>query len=102
MEENPAPEDVSKKVAALTEALKKELQKQQDPVYAIVGGLSAALLSAVLWAVITVATKYQIGYMAVGVGLLVGFAVRLFGAGVDQYFGIIGAFFSLLGCLLGN
>lgn len=101
MEENPA-DDVSKKVEALTEALRQELQKQQDPVYAAVGGLAAALVSAVIWAMITVATGYQIGYMAVGVGLLVGFSVRLFGAGVDKYFGFIGAAFSLLGCLLGN
>jgi antitoxin component YwqK of YwqJK toxin-antitoxin module len=101
MDENPT-DDVSKKVEALTEALRKELQKQQDPVYAAVGGLAAALVSAVIWAMITVATEYQIAYMAVGVGLLVGFSVRLFGAGVDQYFGIIGAAFSLLGCLLGN
>ncbi len=86
----------------LEEALRIELQKQEDPVYAVVGGLAAALVAAVLWAAITVATKHQIGYMAIGVGLLVGFAVRFFGAGVQKYFGGIGAFFALFGCLLGN
>jgi len=79
-----------------------KLRSHQDFNYAMVGGLVAALVSAVLWAVITVAAKYQIGYMALGVGLLVGFAVRFFGAGVDKKFGFLGAALSLLGCLLGN
>ena len=79
-----------------------KLRTHQDFNYALVGGLVAALVSAVLWAVITVMTKYQIGYMALGVGLIVGFAVRFFGAGVDKKFGFLGAALSLLGCMLGN
>jgi antitoxin component YwqK of YwqJK toxin-antitoxin module len=95
-------ENTSDKMDALAQALKVELHTQQDIVYAIVGGLSAAVLSAVLWAVITVSTEHQIGYMAVAVGLLVGYGVRIFGAGIDFYFGLIGSFFALLGCALGN
>ncbi|HYF68107.1 MAG TPA: hypothetical protein VD884_08225 [Ohtaekwangia sp.] len=89
-------------VEELSAALRAKLITQQDPVYAVVGGLSAAILGGVLWAIITVATKYQIGYMAIGVGLICGFAVRYFGAGIQTYFGFIGAFFALLGCVLGN
>jgi len=80
----------------------KKLRAHQDLNYAIAGGLVAALVSAVLWAVITVTTEHQIGYMAIGVGLIVGFAVRYFGAGVDKKFGFLGAALSLLGCMLGN
>lgn len=40
--------------------------------------------------------------MAVGVGFLVGFAVRFGGKGIDPIFGYLGAILSLLGCLLGN
>ncbi|WP_343858994.1 hypothetical protein [Fulvivirga kasyanovii] len=80
----------------------ERLRQTQDPLYAIVGGLAAALVSGILWAAITVATNYQIGYMAIGVGLIVGFAVRYFGSGVDKTYGIIGATYALLGCLLGN
>lgn len=65
-------------------------------------GLVAALAGAIVWAAITVATKFQIGWMAIGVGCLVGYAVRLLGKGVVKKFGIIGGAFSLLGCLLGN
>ena len=64
--------------------------KNNNPL-AIIGGLIAALVGAAIWAAITVETGYQIGYMAVGVGFLVGFAVRIFGKGTTQAFGIIGA-----------
>jgi len=68
----------------------------------IVAGLVAALAGAALWAVITVTTNYQIGWMAVGIGYLVGLAVRKFGRGETKVFGVAGALIALLGCLLGN
>jgi antitoxin component YwqK of YwqJK toxin-antitoxin module len=79
-----------------------KLRIHQDFYYAIIGGSLATLISAFIWAVVTVATNYQIGYMAIGVGLLVGFSVQFFGAGIDKKFGYLGAILSLLGCLLGN
>ena len=33
-------------------------------------GLIASIVGAILWAAITVATEYQIGYMAIAIGLL--------------------------------
>lgn len=83
------------------DALEK-LRTHQDFYYALIGGSLAAIVSAVIWAIITVTTQYQIGYMAIGVGLLVGFSVRFFGAGIDKKFGYLGSTLSLLGCLLGN
>ncbi|MDR1730453.1 MAG: hypothetical protein LBR52_07320 [Prevotellaceae bacterium] len=84
------------------EDLLNELRLQQNFSFAATGGALAAFLAAILWASITVATKYQIGYMAIAVGLIVGFAVRFFGAGIDKRFGVLGACLSLFGCLLGN
>lgn len=78
------------------------LRGHQDIIAGTFGGIYAAIIGALLWAVITVATEYQIGFMAIGVGLLVGFAVRYFGKGVDKIYGYIGAALSLLGCLFGN
>jgi antitoxin component YwqK of YwqJK toxin-antitoxin module len=86
----------------LENALRAELIKQEDIVYGITGGLAAAIVSALVWALITVSTKYQIGYMAVGVGALVGVGVRIFGAGVQKYFGVVAAVLALFGCALGN
>jgi antitoxin component YwqK of YwqJK toxin-antitoxin module len=86
----------------ITDEARQYFRSQQDVIYALVGGAAAALIGALIWALITVSTGYQIGYMAVGVGLLVGFSVRFLGAGIDFYFGIVGAVFALAGCALGN
>jgi hypothetical protein len=64
--------------------------------------VAAAAAGAALWAAITVFTGYQIGWMAVGVGFLVGIAVRKFGNGTTMSFGVMGAVLSLAGCLAGN
>ncbi len=68
----------------------------------ILAGLLAAVLGAVVWAAVTCITKYQIGWMAVGVGFLVGFSVKKFGRGGTPLYGGIGAVLALFGCLLGN
>ena len=81
---------------------KERFREHQDFGYAIIGGLLISVLSAIIWAAITVTTEYQIGFMAIGVGFLVGYGVRFFGAGVDGKFGVLGAVLALFGCLLGN
>ena len=63
-------------------------------------GLVAAFVGAIAWAIVTISTKYQIGFMAVAVGALVGFALRIGNGG--KAFGILGAFLALFGCVLGN
>lgn len=68
----------------------------------ILGGVIGAAIGAALWAGITAATKFQIGFMAVGVGFLTGFGVRYLGKGMDPIFGVVGAVLSLAGCLAGN
>lgn len=67
-----------------------------------VAGLIAAAVGAGVWAAISASTGFQIGWMAVGVGFLVGFAVRMFGKGIDRSFGLVGGGLALLGCLAGN
>ncbi len=69
---------------------------------AFAGGAGAAVLGAVLWAFITVMTTFQIGWMAIGVGALVGFAVKFFGRGTEQTYGFAGAGLALFGCVIGN
>ncbi len=83
-------------------AIRSILLQQQDLTYAIIGGFFVAIIGALIWAIITVSINYQIGYMAIGVGALVGIGVRYFGAGIQPIYSIIGAVYSLLGCLLGN
>jgi hypothetical protein len=79
-----------------------ELQTRQNFSVAAVGGLATALVGAMVWALLAATTSYQLGWMAVGMGLLVGGAVRVLGRGMDKSFGCLGAAISVFGCLLGN
>ena len=78
------------------------IRAQQSLPLGIVGGSIGALVAALLWAAITAATHFQIGYMALAVGFIVGFGVQKFGRGVDRSFGVAGGVLSLLGCVAGN
>lgn len=75
--------------------------EQNYPTALIVGAV-VGILGALLWATITVATEYQIGYMAIAIGAGIGFSMRYFGKGIDSIFGITGAVIAILSCLLGN
>jgi hypothetical protein len=69
---------------------------------ALLAGAVVAAVCAVAWAGISVALERQIGFMAIGVGLAVGFAVQKAGRGIDAIYGWIGGGFSLAGCAVGN
>jgi hypothetical protein len=79
-----------------------EVRDNQKLVMGLAGGLGAAVIAAAAWALITVSTDHHYGLVAIGVGFLVGYAVRIFGKGVDTIFGVTGAAVSLLGCVVGN
>jgi hypothetical protein len=81
--------------------LRRRRAEQSMPL-AIFAGVVAALIGAVLWGVVSDATGYQIGWMAVGVGFLVGYSVQFLGKGIDPPFRYVGAVCSLAGCVLGN
>lgn len=78
------------------------LKSQENLPAGILAGLAASLIGAGVWALLSVSTGYQIGYMAIGMGFIVGYAVRFAGKGVSQIFGVCGALLALLGCILGD
>lgn len=78
------------------------VRDNQNLSFGILAGAGAALVGGILWAMVTAVSGWQIGFMAVGIGFVVGHAIRKFGQGVDMSFGIAGGALSLLGCLLGN
>lgn len=82
--------------------LMQTFAEEQNLLMGTVSGLLAALLGAGIWAAVSVATEYQIGWMAVGIGFLVGLAMRYAGKGITPVFGTVSAALSLFGCLVGN
>ena len=80
----------------------EQLDDQPNLFIGLIGGVIAMLVGAIVWGVISYITEYQIGWMAIGVGFLVGIAIRFSGRGKTITFGVSGAVLALIGCLLGN
>jgi hypothetical protein len=76
--------------------------REENIPFGILAGALAAVVGALVWMGITVATGLHVGYVALGVGALVGLAVRYVGNGRSMIFGIIGAVLTLIGCLGGE
>lgn len=95
-----APKKAAPKQQASQVALKK-LRRYQSFLYALFGGLLITATAVLGWAIITAMTGYQGVYLALGVGVLVGIAVRFFGAGIKRIFSVLSALFALSGSLLG-
>ena len=87
---------------AQAEYLRNRLLSEQNLLAGALGGIVASIGGAAAWAMVTVVTGYQIGFMAIGVGLLVGYAVRFLGKGITPPFGIVGGALALVGCAVGN
>lgn len=79
-----------------------QLRSGQNFPLAIVAGLAAAIVGAVVWAGVVYATNYEIGLIAVALGAVVGLAIRATGHGVDQKFGILGGACAAFGWGLGT
>ena len=76
--------------------------REENILFGTLAGIIAAIAGALLWMGITVVTGYHVGYVALGVGALVGLTVRLVGNGRSLIFGIVGAVLTLAGCLGGE
>lgn len=84
------------------EQLLAQLMIEQNFLIAIPAGIGAAIIGAVVWAAVVVETKMELGIIAVAVGALVGYAVKLTGKGIDPKFGFLGAGCAALGWGLGT
>lgn len=84
------------------EAYKQQLRGEQNLALSIVACVATCLIGAVVWCLVSYSTGYQIGYMAIGIGFLVGYANRYLGKGIDPIYGVLGGAFALISCVLGN
>ncbi|WP_027391288.1 hypothetical protein [Aquimarina latercula] len=86
----------------ITDDILEKLKSEQNYPFAIISGIIVGIIGALLWGIITLATGYQIGYMALAIGACVGLSMRYTGKGIDQIFGITGAIVAVLSCFAGN
>lgn len=84
------------------DALVAKMEGEQNLLNGILASTLAGLAGAAVWAFITVATGYQLAILAIGLGALVGVAMRYFGKGLSLKYGIIGGAVALISVILGN
>lgn len=95
----PVKQKASRKEPSIEVIMK--LRKYQSFLYALIGGLLITASAAVGWAFASAMTGFKGVDLALGMGLLVGVAIRFFGAGVKKIFGVLAALLTLAGSLLG-
>jgi len=78
------------------------LRSEQRLIPAIVAGCVAGLIGAAVWAAVAVFTKHEIAWIAIGVGFLVGLAVRIAGRGFEVRYAAIGGLLALAALLAGK
>jgi len=86
----------------------EEKRKSSQPesstglIMGIGGGCLSATVAAIVWAGISYVTHYQFSLIAIGVGLIVGYTMKILNKNGGFYAGMIAAVFAALGCFLGN
>lgn len=86
----------------LPKEIRDKLYKEQNFKMALIGGISAAILGALVWAGIAVYAEVNLSIIAIGIGLLIGFAIRFTGKGIEEKFGVLGGALTLLSVLFGD
>jgi hypothetical protein len=65
----------------------EQLDDQSNLLMGLLGGGVAMLVGAIVWGAVTYFTEYRIGWIAIGIGFLVGSAIKYFGKGKTAIFG---------------
>jgi hypothetical protein len=101
-ESSPLASTASEVVSTSSESFHEAPAPTENLALGTAAGVAAMLVGTAVWVGVTVGTGYQIGYLAVGVGFLVGISMRWAGRGESQTFSVVAAGLALLGCALGN
>lgn len=74
---------------------------EQNLGFALAAGGVASLLGALVWTAFSAFGRQRVGYIALGIGFLVGWVVRKTGRGTSWPFGLVAAILTLASCVLG-
>ena len=102
MSETPINENEVAADAAIDAGTFPVMRKRGNLPVALVVGAMASIGCAGIWAAVAIATDYQIAIIAIGIGFLIGWAIRSIARGDSPVFGVIGGAFSLIAIVLGN
>lgn len=83
------------------ELAEKLLAEQNFPA-AVIAGAVATVLAAVAYGMIVAKWEFSYGFMAAGVGIVIGLAMQFVGRGISMRFSVVATVYAIAGCLLGN
>lgn len=78
------------------------MKKKQNLGLGIAGGIGGFFIGVAAWTGIMLLVSYKLDWMALGVGLFIGFSIRISGKGVEPAFGITGGILAFLSSIAGN
>ena len=82
--------------------LSEAKEKKGSIALAIISGIIAGAIGAAIWAALTVWTERQYAIVAIGIGALIGIAVRILAKGNAPVYGVIAAIITLASCIFGD
>jgi hypothetical protein len=79
-----------------------QIHADQEFARAVPAGIGAAIVGALLWAAFGYFSGMSLGLVAILIGVVVGYAIRRVGKGVDRKFGYLGGACAAFGWALGT
>lgn len=85
VEKNEADKLVDEVSTEIIKTTEKEHFTAKSLLPGLLGGVLAAVVGGIVWGLIVMLTDYEVGFMAWGIGALVGFGVMLFTKGKKEF-----------------
>jgi hypothetical protein len=76
--------------------------KSSNILIGVIAGILASLIGTILYALYPFLFGIQINLLAIGVGFIIGIAINKFAGGRSPMLGVVGAFLSLISCVVGD
>lgn len=82
--------------------LAERLISEQNFAAAVIAGAVATVLAAAAYGIIVAEWAFSYGFVAAGVGIVIGLAMQFLGRGISMKFAVAATFYTITGCVLGN
>lgn len=82
--------------------LAEKLLSEQNFTAAVIAGAVATLIAAAAYAITVTMWPFAYGFVAVGIGIVIGLWMQFVGRGISMKFSIAAVVYTITGCALGN
>ena len=82
--------------------LADKLISEQNFAAAVIVGAVATILAAAAYGIIVATWAFSYGFVAAGVGIVIGLSMQFLGRGISMKFAVVATVYAIIGCVLGN